>query len=116
MAARASSESGSVGLPSTLYLPAETKVHFSPIASSAFENSTCSANTPIDPTWPDGVTQISVAATESQYAADADTLFTAATIGFDFAASRIAAKASGTPNTSPPGESTSRTIASTFGS
>jgi hypothetical protein len=78
----ASSLSGSNGFPSVLYLPAEISVVFTPSFSCIALMSSWAANTPIDPTSPDGVTTSSSACDASQYAADAASVFATATIGF----------------------------------
>src|SRR6266498_3496583 len=103
----ASSESGSYGLVSTLYLPAEISVVLMPSCSYKPLRSSCADHTPIEPTFPDGETTISSAADASQYAADAANVFATATIGFCPRAARISFANSGISDASPPGESMS---------
>jgi hypothetical protein len=79
-------------------------------------SSWCAAITPIEPTSPLGVTLTSPAADASQYAADAAWLLATATMGFRRFAAAISAASSSTPNTEPPGLSTSSTIPPTSGS
>ena len=80
------------------------------------ETSRWRAQTPMEPTSPEGATTSSEACEAIQYAALAASALATAVMGFFSRATRTSSASSGTPSTVPPGESTSMTMRATAGS